>query len=1547
MTGGADSDINDGCDVAVIGMNGRFPGSRNLDEFWCNLRGGVESIRLFTDDELISLGVDALNVRSPGFVKAGATLDGIDLFDAGFFGYSPREAEMLDPQHRLFLESSWEALENAGYNPRTFDGLIGVFAGMSLSTYLLYNLIDNPLCAEDSFQVMIGSDKDFLSTRVSYHLNLKGPSIDVQTGCSTSLVAVHLACQSLLTYQCDVALAGGISVQVPQRTGYFYQEGGLNSPDGHCRAFDARAQGTVFGSGVGVVVMRRLSDATSARDHILAVIRGSAVNNDGAAKIGYTAPGVDGQAQVIVASQTLAGVEAETVTYLETHGTGTALGDPIEVAALTKAFRTSTEARQFCALGSVKTNVGHLDAAAGVAGLIKTVLALQNKQLPPTLHFEQPNPKIDFTNSPFYVNSTLSDWKVEGIPRRAGVSSFGIGGTNAHVIVEEAPALEPSGESRRFQLLLLSAKSSPALEAATANLVRHLKQHDDVNLADVAYTLQQGREIFSHRRMVVCGDRDDALHALEAARQRVFSVYQEATDRPAAFMFPGGGAQYVNMGSNLYQAEPFFRGQVDSCCDLLKTQLGYDLRDILYPDEKEIPRAKDLIRRTSCGLPALFVIEYAMAKLWMSWGVHPQAMIGHSLGEYVAACLAGVFSLEDALALVALRGKLFEQLPKGGMLGVPLPENQVRMLMNGKLSLAAINGPSQCVVSGPERAIMEMAESLRAAEVEFRHIQIDVAAHSEAVDRILNPFSDFVKGLRLGEPRIPFISNVTGNWVTGEVTDPDYWTRHLRQTVRFGEGVGRLLEEPDYLLLEVGPGQNLSTLAKLQTNAERAQMVIASIRHPYEVQDDVAFLLTALGRLWLAGVRIEWAAFYANERRRRVPLPTYPFERRRYWIEPRKGSRPPAAATQKGADIADWFYIPSWKRSMPPKQVDSGGLAPQSGNWLVLTDQQGIGSSLVRRLRREGRKVVGVGRGEGFSRVEHETYTINPGSRADFEALFADLRSADMMPVRIIHLWSLSPADGPPSNAEHFREAQEIGFFSLLFLAQALSKQDLVGPVQIWIVSDHLQYVESGDALYPEKTTLLAACKVIPQENELIEFCSVDIVLHRSESGWEGKVVGQLLSEFGSHCRGAGVAYRGQQRWVQTFEPARLERDALPMIPLREAGVYLITGGLGAIGFLLAEFLARQVRARLVLTGRTALPPREGWQDWLTRHGGDETSRKIRKLQAIEALGAEVLAVSADAASTRQMHRAIESARKRFGKIHGAIHAAGLAGERALVQVSQVGREHCEAQFQAKVYGLYVLEKVLEGEDVDFFLLMSSNASILGGLGSLGYAAANQFMDAFAVSRGASGGRRWISANWDGWLSAQDGRLSASFQTSLDQFAMTPEESIEAFKRVVTQATFPQVTVSTGDLAARMDLWLSQRMASEADSEGGDRVASLHPRPTLGTPYRPPSTELEEKIARIWQDLLGIEQAGIHDNFFDLGGNSLVAMRIVSRLKRDLMIDIPIVTLFEGPTVEALAQAIGQLGRKENRYEASRERGERRRERRGRGVSGSVRENLQ
>ena len=1378
--------------IAIIGMAGQFPQAKNLEEFWQNLCDGVESISCFTDAELATSGIESAVLNDPNYVKAGAVLADIELFDAAFFGFNPREAELTDPQHRLFLECAWQALETAGYDSQRCKSRIGVYGGASLNNYHAFDLNRDRLGSAQCYQTLIGNDKDFLTTRVSYKLNLTGPSITVQTACSTSLVATTLACQSLLNYQCDIALAGGVSIHVPQKSGYLSEQGGTLSPDGHCYAFDARAKGTTIGNGVGIVVLKRLAEAIADGDCIHAVIKGCAINNDGALKVGYTAPSLDGQAEVIAEAMMLAGVEPETVNYIEAHGTGTSLGDPIEIAALSQVFGTSTDQKNCCAIGSVKTNIGHLDAAAGIAGLLKTVLALKHQLIPPSLNFEQPNPQIDFANSPFYVNTKLTEWKAGYTPRRAGVSSLGIGGTNAHVVLEEAPKIPESGTSRPWQLLVLSAKTQSALEVATQNLVQHLKQHPQLNLADVAHTLQVGRREFNHRRVLVCQDVEDAINQLQRNDHRISTQFQEPGERSIVFMFPGQGAQYADMGRELYQNEPIFQEQVDRCSHLLKPHLGLDLRSLIYPSESEAEVAAQL-NQTQFAQPALFVIEYALAQLWMSWGIVPQAAIGHSIGEYVAATLADVMSLTDALALVAVRGRLMQQLPRGAMLSVPLSEAEVRDLIGkaegrrqeaeGKtlasgLSLAAVNAPASCVVSGTDDAVEVLQAKLLAQGINSRRLHTSHAFHSPMMDAILEPFTQEVNKVKLHPPKIKFISNVTGTWITAtEATDPSYWARHLRQTVNFSSGIAQLLQQPNSILLEVGPGNTLSTFV----NKHSEPTALPSLRHPKEQKSDVGYLLSALGKLWLSGVQVNWSGFYTHERRYRLPLPTYPFERQRYWIEEKAegrrqeaGGKLPAISSKK-LDIAEWFYVPSWKRSLLP--VQSASEKSGMSCILVFTDECGLGEQLVQRLTEE-QDVITVRVGAEFRKLSDRLYTLNPRQGNDYDALLKELSAQGKFPKAIAHLWNVTPE----SNL-----GEDLGFYSLLFLAQALGKQHLTESLQITVISNNMQEVTGSEVLCPEKALAIGAVKVIPQEYPNLSCRSIDIEMPSPESEQAENLINQLLGELQNQSSEAMIAYRGNHRWVEDFQPVQLPGNA-ETPRLREKGVYLITGGLGGIGLVLAEYLAQTVRAKLLLTGRSAFPARDKWQEWLTTHNPeDEISRKIRQLQKLKQLGAEVLVVSADVSNLEQMQSALAEAEKQFGKFNGVIHAAGIPGGGVIQRKTP---QMTASIMEPKVKGTLVLNNIFQDVPLDFFVLCSSLTSIRGEFGQVDYAAANAFLDTFAQYKTNRDRTFTVAINWSAWqevgMAAEAAKRSAQ---ALDSPTQTKEVTHPLFERCIVEGS--------------------------------------------------------------------------------------------------------------------------------------------------------------
>lgn len=1509
-------------DIAIIGLAGRFPGARTLGEFWHNLSHGIDSITRFTDADLLAAGVEPALLADPALVRAGGLLDGIEAFDPAFFGLSPVEAAALDPQQRVFLECAWESLEHAGYDGAAYAGLVGVFAGAAMSSYLS-NVSGHAasLRALGDYQILLGNDKDNVPTLVSYKLDLRGPSLAVQTACSTSLVAVVVACQNLLSYQCDLALAGGVRIAVPQAFAHRHQDGGIMSPDGRCRAFDAKAQGTVGGNGVGIVVLKRLGDALADGDRVYAVIKGAAINNDGALKVGYTAPSVEGQAQVIAMAHAAARVDPRSITFVEAHGTATDLGDPIEVAALTQAFRLGTRDRGFCALSSVKANVGHLDTAAGVAGLIKTVLALEHRQIPPAVHFEQPNPKIDFAQSPFFVNARRLAWETDGSPRRAGVSSFGIGGTNAHVVVQEAPAVSGQPSHRSAELLVLSARSSAALAAMNENLAAHLERYPDAPLADVAYTLQAGRRAFRVRRALVCRGVPDAVRLLRHSNASPEWTNVAPPASPSvAFMFAGHGPQHLGMAHGVYRSEPTFGAELDRCAEIATRHLGLDLRALLYPPDRLGAEAEALFSRVAVSHAALFAVEYAMARLWMDWGVNPQAMIGHSLGEYVAACLAGVFSLEDALSTVIVRATLIESVPPGAMLALPITEADLVALGGRTVSVAAVNGPALCVASGPPEAIAALERRSAARGLETRRLTHTRAFHSFVLDPVLAALRAHVASVRLSAPRIPFVSGVTGRWITdGEATDPGYWMRHARETVRFADGLD-VLHAADYTLLEVGPGQTLASLARRTAARPGALEAFASQPGPHDDPDEEAYLLGTLGRLWLSGVGVEWAGVHRHARRLRTPLPTYPFERRRCWIdssadadaEPERSAGADREAERR--DLADWFYIPSWRRTAPSDVLAQRPLAGTS--WVVFADALGVGDALAREAAARGVAVALVGAGTAYSDHGDRRYTIDPRTRGDYEAVVSAVRARQGEPDTIVHLWSVTAAaEGDQAALDElrrFHERQALGFDSLLLLVRALGERSDGASLRIVVGSTNTLDVTGGEPLLASKATILGLCRVIPDELDGVVCRSIDT--DPPSAATPPSVIARgLLTEIGADVSDRLVALRGRHRWTEAFEPVHLGADGRRP-PLRERGVYLVTGGLGGIGLAIAEHLARSCRARLVLVGRSPLPPRSAWTTWADEHGDDDvTSQRIRRVREIEALGADVRIETADVADPDAMRGVIDRTRAAWEAINGVVHAAGVAGGR-LLQFQTPGA--ASQVIAPKALGALVLRALLAQERLDFFLLCSSLTAIHGAAGQADYCAANLFLDTFAHQMARTSAWQVVSVNWDTWREVGmavttplpfdlESQRAVNLANGFD-----PADGVEAAMRILGSG-LPQVAVSTLDLPTAMASLAAGESIDLAEPEAPlDGDALPQPRPALTTEYVAPRNDLELEIAEMWQSLFGIDQVGAHDNFFELGGHSLLALQFISRLRGSAGVELSAHDLFGAPTVSGLADVI-------------------------------------
>jgi acyl transferase domain-containing protein/acyl carrier protein len=1291
--------------VALIGMSGRFPGASSPGALWDNLLAGVKGLRELTDEELRAAGADPGMLADPSYVRIGGPLADIDQFDGAVFGISPRETEAMDPQHRLFLECSWEALEGAGYCPTGVPGSVGVFAGCGFPDYIVKNI--QHLFAEPGgvLLIAVGNERDSLASFVSYKLGLTGPSIGVQTFCSTSMIAVHLACQSLLTYECDTALAGGAFIPLPQPAGYLYEPGGIASPDGRVRSFDAEANGTVMGSGVGAVALKRMSEALADGDVIHAVILGSATNNDGRVRAGYTAPGVDGQAEVIELALGVAGVKPETVGYVECHATGTALGDSIELAAMTRVF---TQSRQDpCVLGTLKPSLGHLDRASGVAGLIHAALTLKHELLPATPNYQSPNPALATAQDQFTVLTEHRRWPAGPTPRRAGVNSFGLGGTNAHVVLEQAPARPQRPGRPGPHLLAFSAADDHALTEVTERLRQYLTEHLDDDLADVAFTLQASRGGFALRRAVVCRDTGDAVAALAD---------------PARWL-----------------------------------------------DHKTRRRtAKVRLVAPDAQVPAL-------------WWPQLRAAIGDLTG--IGTGPGGQAPSADADrdgALSALADWL------------------------AKLGVRPLHGEAVQPAGTPEASQLTGVEDVVVA---------------------------------------PSPGNSAGEW-----------------------------------------------------------------------------LLATLARLWQAGCAIDWAALHRGQGRR-VELPTYPFQRRRYWVDPKPtASNSPdmwwSAPETAGRtyDRSQWTYLPTWQlRPCPVADLDER--VRQAGPWLVFIGDD-RGEALARHLGRSGADVTVVRPGEKFGQDETGDFTIRVAAADDMSRLLSRLPAS---PRAIVHGFSLGGAEAGPATdpMAHFDAEQERGFYSALALAAQLVDETGVAPrAELILLTSGAVGVAGSDLRHPEHATLAALPPSLAQENPRLRCRHLDV--DAAPAGHAAELTAatsQILAAALSPYEGP-MAVRAGELWLRRYQPFPTEEPLDDHGPIRDGDTVLITGGLGDIGLVLSRHLAAKYGCKLVLTARSGLPPREEWQQFLDSVpvGGERAARHIKNILDLEKQGAEVLAMSADAADPEQMRAVITAANERFGEIDVAVHGAGVQDARYFNYAHLIDRAACDAHLAAKVKGFHVLQEVLGNQCSDRRITFSSLAAVLGGMTLAPYAAANAALDAYARVARMSGAGRWITVDWDTWSIDPDRLLGHG--PGVTEYAMAPAEALDIFERALGSGDrVGHLVISTGSLAARIQLWVTGDIHDADGQDGDDR--ERYPRPDLNTPYVAALEGTETILAEIWSMVLGIEPIGVHDNFFELGGHSLIAINLTARIRKSLGVAIPITALLENATIRTLAELIdsGEPGR--------------------------------
>ncbi|MCS3796551.1 amino acid adenylation domain-containing protein [Niastella sp. OAS944] len=1498
-----------GLEIAITGMSARFPGAKNTGEFWKNLVNGVESVRYFSEEELTASGISAEKFNNDSYVKAKGIIDGAEFFDSAFFGFTPKEADKLDPQIRLCCTTAYEALEDAGIEPGADSEVVGVYLGASPNLDWQNHSSSGVKLFSDGFATMLMNDKDFLSTRISYLLNLTGPSVTLYTACSTSLVAVEMACQALLTGKCDTALVGAVSLSLPVQAGYFYEPGMIMSKDGHTRSFDQQATGSVFSDGIGMIVLKRLEDALEENNTIHAVIRGIGINNDGSEKIGYTAPGVKGQSEAIAMAHQLASIDADAISYIETHGSATPIGDQIEIEALNIAFsKTPNDFR--CPVGSVKSNFGHLNTAAGMAGIIKTILMLKEKCIPPSLHCEQPIPVFSSPGNRFYVNTKLVPWKNnDNSLLRAGVSSFGIGGTNVHLVLEEAPAPVVEAETDKDHFLLtLSAKTAGALEQMTANLAQYLGADPAASLADISYTLNTGRNTsFDYRRSFVCNSIDNAVQQLLNPHERgVQTNTITASTGPLLFMLPGIGAQYRNMGANLYRQIPYFRDEVNRCLNILENAGFYQVREWLYPSAQEgnVTANENNFQLTQT---ALFVFEYSLSRLLIHWGLKPDYLVGYSLGELAAACLAGVFTLEQALHVLIKRGKLIDSLPAGMLLSVPLPAAEVKPLLRQGIYIAIDNGPT-CIVTGNKSAIESFTETLKEKRLLSFIIPSSKAIHSPLVAPVLDEFKNYLDTLTLQEPGIPFLSNVTGDWISAaDATSSLYWCRHLSQTVLFGDDLQKVAAISQAVVVEVGPGNDLSVLLQRLLPQDRKAKVISTVRNATGKKHDSDFLLQKIGQLSTLGYTINWKHFYAGENRRKISLPTYPFENTYHTIKltPRDESNGNGRGVNKDKDISKWFYVPSWKRTTVLKN-EEGSVK----NYLLVFDND---NTITNVCRLHTSDIITVTKGNSFQQPEPGTYIINPVNAGDYSLLFQHLAQRGITLSRLVHGWTLGKSTNDFLNIETIRQQQEDGFYSLMHSIRELGKTTgLSDALTITVVTDHLFEVTGQERVEPGKSPVLSLMKVIPQEYPGIRCKMIDLDEEGLAGGMRPGIVNDLLSQ----GTGEVIAWRGHYRWMQDFAPLALDATPAKVKGLRKNGTYFITGGLGNIGMSIARFLHEEYQANLILISRTSVPDPSTWQTYLNNEADGLLAKRIKGLQELQERGASFITIAADIADIEEMENAVEIAEKKFGTIHGVFHAAGIIRAADFQTIGEMNAENFETHCRPKIYGALTIYKIFSKRSCDFVLMTSSLSPLLGGIGLAAYAAANQFLDSLCGLLAAKG-LPWISLNWADWKGWENEMTGIKISGEAVQLNITQTEGIETLRRILHYALQEgQVAISAGNLLKRLDNWVLFKNENPAAIKPVAGIATAANRPAVSNEYVAPVNDIEKKLVTLWEEITGFSGIGVEDDFSELGGDSLKAVIMLSRARKILDTIIPLGEFFNNRTVRALEQLSRQKEKK-------------------------------
>lgn len=1476
-------------EIAIIGIACKFPSANNYNEFWDLIINKKNTISFFNQEELINSGIDYNLINDEKYVPARGILDDIDKFDANFFNISPAEAKLTDPQHRIILEQSWTALEDAGYIPDNFPGKISVFVGMNDSSYLQNQILQNQKLLKelDQQQIMLATSPHYLATKISYKLGLSGPSMTVSTACSTGLVSVNMAVENLREFKSDLAIAGAINITLPQKSGYLYRELGIFSPDGKCNVFSDDAQGTVISNGVGVVVLKRLNEALRDNDNIIAIIKGSAINNDGDAKSAFTAPSIDAQAKCIQNAIKDANIDASQVEFIEAHGTGTIVGDPIEIAALTKGYTSQKhKIGNYCAIGSVKSNIGHTDTASGVAGLIKASLALYHKTLPANINYKTNNQQIDFDKTPFYVNIENSNWITQNKQRFAGVNSLGFGGTNAHMILQEAPNQTKTSNSKSANILIISAKVRSSLNQSIANIKEYLINHVNDNrplqkLADCAYTLQLGRKHFSERFAVAFSDYKQLIEILNSSEKTTKYIYSVANNqkRKIIFGFVGQGPQYTSMGYDLYIEHPIFREIVDNCFDLFKKETGFELKTILFPTESNIQQAKILLTKTEYAQPALFIIEYALAKLLISLGVKPDGMIGHSLGEYVAAAISEVFSLNDAIKLIIARSKLMAKTKPGVMLAIPLATAEITPYLNEDVDIAAQNAPNLCVLSGSKKGITNFIEKIKpilnSKQLNYQYLHTSRAFHSQYMDPILDEFLNDINDIKFNNPQIPFVSNISGDWITAEaIKSPHYWATHMRNSVLFSDGIASLDLNNDDIFIEIGPGKTLTQI--IEQYIGKNPKILNTLPHFKNSEtNSYLFFLTSISKLWLLNTQINWEILYNGEIRKRIKLPTYPFAKQSHWLY----------STSNNIQVLDnSLFIPSWQRTTGIENIKN--IKSNSHNTWIIFSKDKI---LWDYLKNQQQDVYHVLLNDTFSQTDEFSYTINPKIKKHFVKLLNKI-SKPSQTINIVH--SILTSDQLSTTDILYQ-----GPFCLLYLSQAFSEVFINRYMNTLIITQNLYSVLGTEEIVPVKACILGPCKVIPQEQQNIKMKLIDVTPEIITSSNFNQMIVNEIANISSTNYKDEIAYRGNFRWIQNLQLAN-NQLLIGQQRLKVGGTYLITGGLGGIGLTIAEFLAKEYKANIILISRTATINESKWQNYIddiTNIHSPEY-QKIKKLLNIKNHAKSLDIYNISITKKIELSTTINAIKQKYLHINGVIHAAGLPG----MGVSELKTlDEYTKIIEPKLYGTEYLFELLSNEKLDFFALFSSITAITGFPGQIDYCSANRILDAYATQNinNFKYDVFCVTINWQAWRTIGMAAESKSILIDLNETnSISPNEGCELFRQIIN-GNQQQVIVSNTDLTYydhnKLNLipQIKQVNVQQLDSE------EQH-------------TFTINILLDIWKNILGISKIAIDDDFYELGGNSLLAISLIAKIRSRFTINIPSTILFKERTIRAIANII-------------------------------------